>query len=127
MAALLPADVIHSYRSLYRGLLRAVQFSKPARYTARDQLRDAFRLEDPKTYNQDRINRTVEFLRLATVEAGLEHRILKNLLRINWERRELASRSRTKTPHVIYLQGSTMAHYDLTIAMLNNNMGLCLR
>ena len=32
-------EVIHAYRHLYRGLLRAVQYSAPGRYTARDQRR----------------------------------------------------------------------------------------
>lgn len=59
----------------------------PARFTARDQLRDAFRKEDPSTFNKEKINKTVEFLRLAANEAGLEHRIVKNLLRTNYERR----------------------------------------
>jgi len=82
-----PREIIHAYRHLYRGLLRAVRFSKPSRYTARDQLRDAFRKEDPSTFNKVKIENTLEFLKLAGQEAGLEHRLLKNLLRINWERR----------------------------------------
>jgi hypothetical protein len=60
----------------------------PARFTARDQLRDAFRKEHPSTFNKEKIDRTVEFLKLATDEAGLEHRIVKNLLRTNYERRK---------------------------------------
>jgi len=87
MGATSPSEIIHAYRHLFRGLLRAVQFSKPARYTARDQLRDAFRHEDPVSFDPRKISRTVEFLRLATQEAGLEHQILKNILRVNWERR----------------------------------------
>jgi hypothetical protein len=80
-------DILSAYRQLYRGLIHAVQFSKPARFTARDQLRDAFRKEDPSTFNRQKIDNTVEFLKLATNEAGLEHRIVKNLLRTNYERR----------------------------------------
>lgn len=81
-------DIVHAYRHIYRGLLRTVQYSKPARYTARDQLRDAFRKGDPLTYDQKKIDNTIEFLRLATKEAGLEHRIVKNLLHTNWHRRD---------------------------------------
>jgi len=88
MATASSLEIIHAYRHLYRGLLRAVQFSKPARYTARDQLRDAFRQEDVVSFDQKRIDRTLEFLRFAAQEAGLEHRILKNILRVNWERRD---------------------------------------
>lgn len=79
-----PIDVVHAYRSLYRGLLHAIQFSKPARYVARNQLRDAFRKERPSTYDQKKIDRTVEFLKLAAQHRGLEHKILKNLLHTNY-------------------------------------------
>ena len=83
-----PREVIHAYRHLYRGLLHAVQFSMPARFTARDQLRNAFRKEDSSAFQQERIVRTIEFLRLAAQENGFEHRLVKNLLRTNYERRE---------------------------------------
>lgn len=90
MATSMPSrhEIVTAYRHLYKGLLRAVQYSRPARFDARNQLRDAFRREDPSTFNKERIDKTVEFLGLAAQEAGLEHRILKNLLRMNYERRE---------------------------------------
>ncbi|EPE27333.1 hypothetical protein GLAREA_03248 [Glarea lozoyensis ATCC 20868] len=81
-------EVIHAYRHLYRGLLHGVQFSKPARYIARDTLREAFRSDPPSMFNQKRIDNTVEFLGYAAKEAGLEHKILRNLLfKKSWERR----------------------------------------
>jgi hypothetical protein len=84
-----PQEVTHAYRHLYRGLLRAVQFSKPARYVARDQLRRAFRTEHPSSFNQEKIDRTVEFLGFAAKEAGLEHRIVRNLLHTAyWEQKK---------------------------------------
>ena len=84
-----PQEVTHAYRHLYRGLLRAVQFSKPARYVARDQLRRAFRTEHPSSFNQEKIDRTVEFLGFAAKEAGLEHRIVRNLLHMAyWEQKK---------------------------------------
>lgn len=76
-------EVIHAYRHLYRGLLHAVQFSKPARYVARDKLRIAFREKDTKldTKLDGRgIARTLRFLDAAARERGLEHSVLKNLL-----------------------------------------------
>jgi hypothetical protein len=79
-----PLEVVHAYRSLYRASLRAVQYSKPNRYIARDQLRQAFRREDPSTFNQEKIDATVEFLNLAARERGLEHKIVKNLLHTRW-------------------------------------------
>lgn len=78
-------EVIHAYRHLYRGLLHAVQFSKPARYTARNQLRRAFR-EKGARYDQRGIARTIRFLDAAKRERGPEHRVLKNLLIMAWYR-----------------------------------------
>lgn len=72
-------EVIHAYRHLYRGLLHAVQFSKPARYVARDKLRIAFREKDTKLDGRG-IARTLRFLDAAARERGLEHSVLKNLL-----------------------------------------------
>jgi hypothetical protein len=74
--------ILHAYRHLYRALLHAVQYSSPARYVARDQLRDAFRRGHPEQFNQQKISRTLEFLEVAARERGLEHRILKNLLHV---------------------------------------------
>lgn len=80
-------QMTRTYRHLYRGLLRAVQFSKPARYTARDQLRDAFRKGQHNEYNQAKIDNTLEFLKHAAEQRGAEHFLLKNLLRCAYERR----------------------------------------
>lgn len=81
-------EVIHAYRHLLRAGLRAVQFSKPARFTLRDQLRDSFRDPQAPPLEIDRVERTVEFLNAAASEKGLEHRIVKNLIRVEWERRD---------------------------------------
>jgi hypothetical protein len=87
MSAPTKLEVIHAYRHLYRGLLQAVLFSKPARYTARDTLRDAFRTDPPHMYNQKRIDKTVEFLQYAAKETGLEHKILRNLLLMKYSQK----------------------------------------
>jgi hypothetical protein len=76
--------VIHAYRHLYRHGLRAVQFSKPARYTLRDRLRLAFRKGSHVDLEPQRIQNTVEFLQYATKENGLEHKIIKNILFVWW-------------------------------------------
>lgn len=78
-------EVIHAYRHLYRGLLRAVQFSKPARFIARDQLRTAFR-EKKATLDSRGVSRTLRFLDAAAKARGMEHRVLKNLLLISFHR-----------------------------------------
>lgn len=74
--------VVHAYRHLYRQSLRAVQFSKPARFTLRDRLRLAFRRGHVKDFDSRKIKTTIEFLEYATKENGLEHRIVKNLLHV---------------------------------------------
>lgn len=78
------ADIVRAYRHLYRGLLRAVQYSKPARFTARNQLRTGFRKGSIQDFNQEKISKTLEFLVGAERERGLEHKIVKNLLYTAW-------------------------------------------
>ncbi|GAW13201.1 hypothetical protein ANO14919_025810 [Xylariales sp. No.14919] len=128
--------VIHAYRHLYRGLLQAVQYSKPARYTARDQLRRAFR-EKGAEYDYRSIARTIRFLTAATKQRGLEHRVLKNLIIIAWYRYDNAPSWRSirldqiaqekKRALEKHVEATVYDHYDMTIAMLNKSMGLCLR
>ncbi|PHH80417.1 hypothetical protein CDD80_1621 [Ophiocordyceps camponoti-rufipedis] len=76
-----PTDITRAYRSLYRGLLKAVQYATPARHIARDELRLAFRARDA-TLDPVGVKRTLWFLQAATREAGVEHHVLKNLLRV---------------------------------------------
>ncbi len=152
-------STIHAYRHLYRALLQAVQYSSPARFVARNQLRDAFRRGDPLQFNQQRLSRTVQFLQGAARERGLEHRILKNLLQTAYWKAENLKRlvsqlqrrwlqqiilkcflrlyliwifrpvsSQIKTDQLAkQLRDSASTHYDMTLAMLNDSMGLCLR
>lgn len=89
-------EVLHAYRHLYRHGLRAVQFSKPARYTLRDRLRLAFRKGTPADLNIHKISNTIEFLHYATIENGLEHKILKNLLFV-WRNQDRGGYKRLKT------------------------------
>ncbi|KAG8417604.1 hypothetical protein J3459_006537 [Metarhizium acridum] len=124
-------EVVHAYRHLYRCLLRAVQYSSPARYIARDQLRAAFR-ETP-ALDAEGVKRTIWFLEAAGKERGLEHAILKNLLRVRGQR-DAESRSWKKNligtaqrDGMKSDRGTPFQHYDMTVAMLNRTMGLCLR
>jgi hypothetical protein len=88
--------VIHAYRHLYRHSLRAVQFSKPARYTLRDRLRLAFRKGNAAEFEPKRVENTLEFLQNATRENGLEHKIVKNLLFVWWTQ-EKGGRAKAKS------------------------------
>ena len=78
-------DIIHAYRRLYRSLLRGVQYARPARFIARDQLRAAFR-EPGAALDVEGVKRTVWFLEAAAKERGLEHKILKNLIEVQGKR-----------------------------------------
>ncbi|TVY29704.1 hypothetical protein LHYA1_G000946 [Lachnellula hyalina] len=131
-------ELIHSYRHMYRALLRGVQFSKPARYVARDQLREAYRNGKPGNFDNAKIQRTLEFLDGAAKETGLEHKILKNLLLTRGYFTANARMQRhSRRPDKFYEQPSSLnaaniqrtafLHYDMTLAMLNDSMGLCLR
>jgi hypothetical protein len=82
----------HAYRHLYRELLRAVQYSQPARYVVRDQIRDAFYKGETASFNPGKIAKTLVFLEGATREKGLEHRILKNLVHTAYWRKENLTR-----------------------------------
>ncbi|XWX01857.1 hypothetical protein V2A60_009886 [Cordyceps javanica] len=96
-------EILHAYRHLYKGLLRGVQYSIPARYIVRDQIRLAFRQDPaasaptshgeaapavagPEAWDAGAIKRTLWFLSAAGRENGLEHRILRNLVRMHSER-----------------------------------------
>lgn len=82
IARIMVSEVARSYRQLYRLSLRAIRYSTPARYTVRDVLRRSFREGSSADFNQPKIDNTVDFLKAAVKEAGLEHRVLKNLLMI---------------------------------------------
>lgn len=130
-------EVLHAYRHLYKGLLRGVQYSIPARYIVRDQIRLAFRQGDvdpaATTWDASAIKRTLWFLSAAGREKGLEHRILRNLVRMHSERAAPTRRWRRalfwgkKPPDETDRYEHAFQHYDATVAMLNKSMGLCLR
>jgi hypothetical protein len=79
---------VYYYRKLLQAGLHAVQYSKPARYALVRQLRNAFRQKGAK-FDENRVRRTVWFLNAAANEKGLEHKIVKNLLRVAWHRSQM--------------------------------------
>lgn len=82
-------QILHAYRHLLKASLRAIQYAKPARYTALQHVRDAFRLSHASAYDEASIKRTLEFLNHAAKTRGLEHRLVKNVVRVWGERRAL--------------------------------------
>ncbi|PQK14142.1 hypothetical protein BB8028_0004g10720 [Beauveria bassiana] len=155
-------EVLHAYRHLYKGLLRGVHYSIPARYIVRDQIRLAFRERPAATapapapapatatatvpttttttttaaaagWDAEAIRRTLWFLSAAGRQSGLEHRILRNLVRMHSERAAPTRRWRRaviwnkKPANERERHEHAFEHYDATVAMLNKSMGLCLR
>lgn len=86
-------QIIYAYRHLYRSALKAVRYSQPASSVVRTQLRSAFRAADA-VYNERAVTRTIWFLKNAAKEAGIEHRILRNLLMVKWWREQTANQER---------------------------------
>ncbi|GKT57331.1 mitochondrial carrier protein [Colletotrichum tofieldiae] len=130
-------EKIHAYRHLYRELLRAVQFAAPYRYVVRNQLRATFREKDA-CWDKEEYKRTMWFLQAAAREAGLEHKVLKNLIRVAHERQKLEPwklsyrRAEDSKGKKLYDEGREITstafnHYDMTVAMLNKTMGIRLR
>ncbi|KAI4646866.1 hypothetical protein J4E93_005090 [Alternaria ventricosa] len=122
--------VLHAYRHLYRHSLRAIQFSKPARYTLRDRIRLAFRKGSAADYEPQRIQNTLEFLQYATRQNGLEHKIVKNLLFVWWVQnhggRNKHNPKNAMTREDLEVKTTAYDVFNHNIRMLNESMGLCL-
>lgn len=87
--------VVHAYRHLYRQGLKAIRYSTPARHILLQTLRKSYRSSSVDAFNPTRINNTVRFLERASEAAGMEHKILKNLLMTRyWEQDHLAKELR---------------------------------
>lgn len=145
-------DILRAYRHLYTWSLRAVQYSQPARFTVRDRLRRLFRTNDRASFDQRRIDNTVEFLRGATREKGLEHRIVKRLLHVWWEEQSwkrserylntwkssrcdtssttrwmLLVDARNRSKDEIRIARTIYDPFHHKIRMLNEAMGMCIQ
>ncbi|KAK5120914.1 hypothetical protein LTR85_005698 [Meristemomyces frigidus] len=119
------AEVILAYRHLYKHLLRAVQYSKPARFVVQDRIRTAFRESSPASFDAYRIDRTLQFLDGAAKSRGLEHKILKNLMFVWWEQNKVFRMHYRAdlTP----LRLNAYNDFDRTLESLNESMGLCIK
>ena len=85
-------QLVLAYRQLYRHGLHAVQYAKPARYTLKKILDQAFRNGAFEDFNARRIGNTILFLQNAAKETGMEHKVLKNLLHVRWWEGALSTR-----------------------------------
>ncbi|KAI5467011.1 hypothetical protein BGZ63DRAFT_410105 [Mariannaea sp. PMI_226] len=125
-------EVVHAYRHLFRSISKAVQYAYWPRRTAIKQLRIAFR-EPGAVFDGEGIKRTVWFLECAARERGIEHKILKNLIKVRQWRdspdkgfKKLLHEGQVDDP-LAFEKKTKYWHYDMTVAMLNKTMGLCLR
>ncbi|KAF4770396.1 hypothetical protein N7455_007441 [Penicillium solitum] len=125
--------MVHAYRHLYRQGLKAIQYSTPGRHMLLKSLRQSYRSSPSEDFNPAKINNTLRFLERATEVAGMEHKILKNLLLARyWEQAHLVRESRVPRSlglgHVEnQLRTSAFDHYNLTLDRLNESLGTCLR
>ncbi|EMF16671.1 DUF1763-domain-containing protein [Sphaerulina musiva SO2202] len=123
------STILLAYRHLYQHLLRAVKYSKPARYIARDRIRAAFRNSSPQQHFQPaEISRTLEFLDNAAKYRGLEHRIVKNCMHVWWSRSPSSGDGMSPVKKEdLLLRRSAYTDFDETIRKLNETMGLCIK
>lgn len=141
-------DIARSYRRLYRHGLQAVQYSAPARYVLRDEMRHAYRNNSIVDFNVERIENTVQFLCSAAREKGWAHRIVKNLIHVWWGGRTSSKLYESnpvsnglrwflkwlsrKPAHYrasqleFLLRRRAYDHFNITMNMFNENFGLCL-
>ncbi|KFA63772.1 hypothetical protein S40285_01976 [Stachybotrys chlorohalonatus IBT 40285] len=124
--------VAQAYRHLYKSLLRATRYSQPASTVVRDVLRNAFREKDA-VYEPETVKRTIWFIAAAGRESGWEHKVLKNLIRVrmnqhqavrNWSYPRARARETSPLAHEV---NTAYDHYNMTLAMLNKSLSLCLR
>ncbi|KAF7193992.1 hypothetical protein HII31_04674 [Pseudocercospora fuligena] len=125
MVAASPAEIRLAYRHLYQGLLRAVQYAKPARYIVRDRLRAGFEEQSGNSFEPKRIANTLEFLTGAAKTRGLEHKILKNLVLVHWG--ESSNRLYTPRKDILPLRRNAYKNFDRTLDKLNESMEMCLK
>ncbi|EME49317.1 hypothetical protein DOTSEDRAFT_19778 [Dothistroma septosporum NZE10] len=124
MTASRQQQIVLAYRHLYQHLLRAVQYSKPARFVVRDQLRNAFRRSTSGSFNALTVSNTLMFLHNAAKTTGLEHRVLKNLVHVHWGRQKLRATDGRKAD--VGIRRTAYVQFDRTVESLNATMGIRL-
>lgn len=123
-------QVIHAYRHLYRAGLRAVCYSQPARTSFRDLLRGAFRSKDAQL-DERALKRTLWFLKAAGRELGMEHKIVRNMLMVQYWKQETAKREQNTwsqivmktTPKKTYVSRASF-HLRFMLLKLINSSGV---
>lgn len=82
--------IILAYRQLYRRGLQVINYSTPARHVLLRILRSSFRTASRDDFDPKKIAKTLEFLQRASESAGLEHKIIKNIIMVRyWEQPQI--------------------------------------
>ncbi|KAL4759571.1 uncharacterized protein BDW70DRAFT_78711 [Aspergillus foveolatus] len=126
--------IIHAYRQLYRHGLKAVNYSTPARHVLVQTLRSSFRTSPAQDFDSLRINNTLNFFHKAANIAGIEHKIVRNLLMIKfWDQ---PGRVRANLRPIRGLdvdqrdpkvRKDSLGQFKRTLLFLNESLGTCLR
>ncbi|KAF6227733.1 hypothetical protein HO173_012063 [Letharia columbiana] len=108
----------------------AVQYAAPARHTLRILLDNAYRTGNAADFDAQKITNTVTFLEGAAREKGLEHRVLKSLLHtwfwsVNSGKYRKSLSLKTANTRTEQSQAA-IQHFEITLKMLNESMGMCL-
>ncbi|KLJ10322.1 hypothetical protein EMPG_14303 [Blastomyces silverae] len=125
--------VLHAYRHLYRTGLQAVRYSSPARHVLLWTLRKSFRNGAPNEFDPRRVVNTLEFLRLASSSTSTEHKIVKNLLHVRfWQQPQKLAEGDpkffvTQTGARSQMKAAAYRPFEMTLKMLNESLGLCLK
>src|SRR5436190_13828268 len=87
--------ILLAYRHLYRQGLKAIRYSSPSRHVLLRMLRSSFRSGSPSEFDPQRITNTLLFLQRASEVAGIEHKIMKNLILVRyWEQPQVRKDSK---------------------------------
>ncbi|GFF75781.1 DUF1763-domain-containing protein [Aspergillus lentulus] len=125
--------VIHAYRHLYRQGLKLISYSAPSRHVLLRTLRSAFRSSPARDFDPKKVANTLRFLQRASDVAGLEHKIVKNLLMVRyWEQPQVKKdvkllRGLGNDRNEFAIRKDANEHFNRTLMLLNESLGTCLR
>ncbi|GFF41502.1 DUF1763-domain-containing protein [Aspergillus lentulus] len=125
--------VIHAYRHLYRQGLKLINYSAPSRHVLLRTLRSAFRSSPARDFDPKKVANTLRFLQRASDVAGLEHKIVKNLLMVRyWEQPQVKKdvkllRGLGNDRNEFAIRKDANEHFNRTLMLLNESLGTCLR
>ncbi|PLB44060.1 DUF1763-domain-containing protein, partial [Aspergillus steynii IBT 23096] len=128
-----PKAVVHAYRHLYRQGLKVVNYSTPSRHVLLETLRSTFRAGTPDDFEPHKIANTLSFLQRACDIAGLEHKIVRNMLIVHyWEQPRMRKEYRRLRGLGIdqkqfVVRAAANEQFKQTLLLLNESLGTCLK